>query len=1335
MSSPFTTIRSEGALLPPEVLTRIADADGDLGGLSPTDYHLGESERLGEAISRSWNRLVGVWASFGRSLDGFTANDPGTGATRERWLAPLFQELAFGRLQVAKAREIDGIDYPISHEWDQVPIHLVGAGVELERRTKGVAGAARMSPHALVQDYLNRTESLWGIVSNGRELRMLRDNVSLTRQAYLAFDLEAMFSGEVYADFALLWLLCHESRFEPQEDRVEGCWLERWTQAAQAQGTRALNTLREGVERAISTLGAGFVAHPANVALREALRSGELATTDYYRELLRLIYRLIFLFVAEDRRLLHPEGAPERARVRYQDFYSTTRLRKIAERLRGGPHPDLWRSLVFVCSKLASDDGCPELGLPFLGSSLFSPQACPHVDQAELANRDLLGAVRALAFTEQRQVLRPIDYRNIGSEELGSIYESLLELHPEVHHESGIFELATAAGNERKTTGSYYTPTSLISALLDTALDPVLDEAATKPDPEAAILGLRVLDPASGSGHFLVAAAHRIAKRLAAIRTDEPEPSPDAYRQALREVIGHCIFGIDVNPMATELCKVSLWMEAVEPGRPLSFLDHHIVCGNSLLGATPRLLAGGIPDEAFITLEGDDKEIVKSRKNRNRAERKGQATLFGEAAQLDLVAPIAKQVAELEATTDDSPESVHSKQQVWEALEASDEFAHAKLVADAWCVAFVMEKTNDAPVLTQGVLELLERNPSTGNDRLHEAIRRLASQYRFLHAHLAFPQVFRLNSESQETDNPAQGWSGGFDLVLGNPPWEQVEMKEREWFARARPDITAARTAALRKQMISSLRREDPGLHQRWIAASRQVEGERHLLGASGRYPLCGVGRINTYAVFSECMRSLTSTVGRTAAIVPSGIVTDDTTKKFFQEVVDSRTLVAVYDFANKGFFPDVASAQGIRFCLLTLAGAARPVDEAQFVFRAHAVPELNDDGRCFSLAPEDFVLLNPNTRTSPIFESRRDALLTKGIYRRVPVLLRKDESLDGDPWAISFKQGLFNMSTDSGLFRTQERMQSEGWTLDRNIFRRDDEEYLPLYEAKMIHQFNHRFGDYGSYVLKDDGTGVRALPNVSSEDLANPFYSTLPRYWAASAEVEKRLGNRWTRDWLLGWRGISSALDARTLISTVIPRSAVGNIFLILSDADPRHLAALIACLNSFVCDYVARQKLGGANFSFYVMEQLTLPSPQIFDRAAIWDESGPLLDWLLPRVLELCFTTWDLAGFGRDAGWTGPPFRWLPLRRRLIRAELDAACFLLYGLDREETSYVLDSFDIVQRNEEKEFGEYHSKRLILERYDAMRRAVEIGERYETPLDPPPADPRVSHDRDSKVP
>jgi hypothetical protein len=602
----FQTVRTEGGLLPPELLKRVAEGDGDLPGLSASDYHLEETARLAEAITRSWNGLLGTWAAFRDAREALGAGAPDAGLTRERWLLPLFQELGYGRLLAARGGiEIDGKPVPVSHVWNRTPIHLVGFRTDIDSRTPGKPGAARQSPHSLVQSLLNRSpDYLWGLVSNGLQLRCLRDNATLTRQAYIEFDLEAMMEGEVYADFALLWLVCHQSRVEAA--RPDECWLERWVEAGSEQGTRALERLRGGVERAIEALGQGFLAHPANVGLRDSLTSGQLSRQHYYRQVLRLVYRLLFLFVAEDRRLLLLPQAPQDAQARYHDHYSTARLRRLAARRRGGPHPDGWRALGVVMEKLGDDRGCAALALPALGSFLWARDALPDLFDAELTNEALLDAVRALAFTEDGRLLRPVDWRNLDSEELGSVYESLLELHPEVDARAARFALDTGAGHERKTTGSYYTPEALVQCLLDTALDPVLEEACRAPDPEAAILDLTVCDPACGSGHFLISAARRMARRLAQLRTGDAEPDPAALQKALRDVIGRCLYGVDANPMAVELCKVSLWLEALEPGKPLSFLDHQIRCGNSLLGTTPALLARGVPDEAFDAIEGDD---------------------------------------------------------------------------------------------------------------------------------------------------------------------------------------------------------------------------------------------------------------------------------------------------------------------------------------------------------------------------------------------------------------------------------------------------------------------------------------------------------------------------------------------------------------------------------------------------------------------------------------------------------------------------------------------------------------------------------------------------------
>jgi hypothetical protein len=1317
----FTTIRSEGALLPADFLKKVVGPKATLEGLSPADYHLPGTEKLNEAASRAWNHLIGVWAAFQSASRELKPGDRTTTITREKWLLPLFQELGYGRLQAARAAEIEGRPYPLSHSWQQTPIHLVGRDVDLDRRTPGVAGAARTSPHGLLQEFLNRSEGhLWGMVSNGLKLRLLRDNRSFTRQAFLEFDLGAMMDGQVFADFVLLWIVCHQSRVEGE--RPDQCWLEKWTEAAKKVGTRALDDLRDGVQRAIEALGRGFLKHQANVTLKGKLAAGSLTKQDYYRQLLREVYRLIFLFVAEDRELLLVPDAAPGARERYNRFYSVTRLRNLAERRRGTQHDDLWRGLSVVFAKLSSASGCTELGLPALGSFLWSDKGTPDLDARAIANADLLDAIRALAFTAERGIRRAVDYRNLGPEELGSVYESLLELHPELSADAGTFALSTAAGHERKTTGSYYTPTSLIDCLLDSAVDPVLDEAAKKPDGAGAILELKVCDPACGSGHFLLAAAHRIANRLAAVRTGDEEASPGAVRSALREVVGHCLYGVDVNPMAVELCKVNLWLETLEPGKPLSFLEHHIQCGNSLLGATPVLLRGGIPDAAFDPIEGDDREYCRELKKRNRRERDGFRNLFtGEP--WERLGDLATGLANLDQMDDSTLDGVRQKESRYADIVRSTGYAHGQLWADAWCGAFVWPKAREAHPITEDLFRTIERNPMAIPEALRREIRGIAEEYRFFHWHLAFPDIFHVPRSNEPLPQGA-GWDGGFDLVLGNPPWERIKIQEKEWFADRRPEIAEASNAAARKKLIERLATEDPALWRGWHDALRRSDGESVLVRSSGRYPLCGRGDVNTYAIFAELNRSLIGARGRAGFIVPTGIATDDTTKLFFQDLVTERSLQSLYSFFETRRIFIGTDSRG-PFCLLTLRGAKTTAGEAEFAFDLRSTLDLSDPERRFNLSAEDIALLNPNTHTCPIFRTRRDAELTKAIYRRVPVFVNEAKGNTGNPWGVGFLR-MLDMATDSNVFQTGAQLEGDGWELRGNVFEQDGHRYLPLYEAKMVHHFTHRFGDYADKDADDEGT---ALPDVPASRLARQDYVVRPRYWVPESAVSERLESRWSRDWVLGWRDICRSFDERTVIATVIPRVGVGHTLpLVLSAQESECLAGLSANLCAFAFDYIARQKVGGTHLTYLYMKQLPVLAPTTFEGRVPWSHEARLSTWTQPRVLELTYTACDLGAFARDLGWQGAPFRWDPERRFLVRCELDAAFFHLYGIARDDVHYVMETFPIVRRSDEAAHGEYRTKRVILEIYDRMLQAIESGQPYKTILDPPPADSRCCH-------
>jgi hypothetical protein len=1309
----FAAVHTEGSMLPPDLLQRVMDRDKALPGLTPADYHH-EGSRLNELTATSWQRLQGRWLAFKDERGRLPEDEPGTSMTRDRWLLPLFQELGYGRLQTAKAVELEGRTYPVSHAWASSPIHLVGCNVDLDTRTPGLAGAARTSPHSLVQELLSRSDDhLWAFVSNGLSLRILRDNVSLSRQAYVEFDLEAMLEGELYSDFVLLWLLCHQSRVEGE--KPEECWLEKWSQEAQQQGVRALDGLRKGVERAISALGSGFLKQAANQELLEKLRDGGdggLDKQDYYRQLLRMVYRLLFLFTAEDRGLLLDPAAPEAAGQTYVAYYSTDRLRHLAERRRGSRHTDLYESLRLVMQKLGGD-GCPELGLPALGSMLFADESVADLLGCRLANRDLLDAVRHLAFTSDGRALRPIDFRNLGAEELGSVYESLLEMQPDLNREAATFELRVVSGSERKTTGSYYTPSSLIQCLLDTALDPVVDERlaeATKgvqgaderrEAAQAALLDLKVCDPACGSGHFLIAAAHRLARRLAAVRTGDDEPAPEATRHALRDVIGHCIYGVDINPMSVELCKVNLWMEALEPGKPLSFLDHRIQCGNSLLGATPALLREGIPDDAFKPIEGDDKKVCSELRKQNKKERAGQTSLFGRALEpWDRLGALATGMMDLDDIDDATPEGVREKQARYERVVRSSDYLYGKLLADAWCAAFVWPKTRETTYqVTEEVFRKIQENPHRVPVWLPEEVQRLAERYRFFHWHLQFPDVFRATASDRSAENEQTGWNGGFDVVLGNPPWEHTELKEQEFFAGSRPDIANAQTGAIRKRMIAALAQEDPPLFAAYIQAKRDHEAAGFVAGSSGLYPLCGRGRINTYAVFAELKRSLISPQGRVGCIVPSGIATDDTTKFFFRDLAESKALAILHSFENEEFiFPAVHHAT--KFCLLTLVGSNLRVQNPDFVFFARHVVDLLDDERHFALSADDIALLNPNTRTCPIFRSRRDAEITKAIYRRVPVLIREGPA--DNPWRVQFKQGLFNMASDSHLFRTREQLEADGWELRGNGFFRGDRVYLPLYEAKMMHQFDHRLGTYLGQTQAQANQGT--LPRLTPAQHADPIFVPLPRYWVSDIEVRRQLEGFSDDGCLLGWRGIARATDRRTMIAAVLPRVAAGHTLqFIFTDTPSRDLPLLLAVLNSFICDYVCRQKLGGSALTFFIVRQLPVLPPGACGSFPRWTSERTLWEWLLPRVLELVYTSEDMAPFARDLGYDGPPYVWSEDRRFDVRCELDAALFRLYGVERDDIEHIMDSFWVVKADDEKRYGEYRTKLRILADFERL--------------------------------
>lgn len=1301
-ASTLTAVRTVGGALPMDVVASVVTGT-DLPGLGAEAYHLELGLSPREAANRAWAVLSAAWVTYRDALS--SVSPPATALTRERWLSIVLRELGFGRVPPTRAGGLTADDrsFPVSHlAAGDVPAHLLGWQVDLDRKTPGLAGAAERAPHAMVQGLLNRTEAyLWAIVSNGATLRLLRDSSSLVGPSYVEFDLAAIFDGELFSDFVVFYLICHQSRFEATDPHlgVASCWLEQWRTHAAEAGIRALGDLRTGVHDAIEAIASGLLAHPDNAELRASINDGRLDATDLQHAVTRLVYRFIFCFVTEDRgQLVDPDANPV-ARDRYHRWFSTTRLRRISRTRRGDRHSDLWQGLALVFGALGREEGGPELGLAGLGG-IFEPGPADQVlAGAKVDNRHLLTAVRHLNVTraETGGPRRVVDYRHLGAEELGGIYENLLEYVPKIDPVTWSFTLTTLAGNERKRTGAYYTPTSLTETLLDSALDPLLERAAQRSDPEAALLDLKVCDPACGSGHFLVAAARRIAGRVAAIRAEGAEPSVEVMQDAMRDVVARCIYGVDVNPQAAELAKVGLWLEGMAAGQALSLLDGHVRVGNALLGTTPALLAGGIPEDAFKPIEGDDRRIAGDLKKRNKREQAGHQTLFSADTLTTGTAALARGAAEVDRLTVRSLTDLHVAERRLRELEDSPEARSARLVADAWCAAFVIEKTAGTPALTQASLEQI----AAGNapEEFVKEVGLLQARYRFFHWHLEFPQIF--TAATDETANPDTGWSGGFDLVIGNPPWEHVELKEQEWFATRRPKIAEA-SGENRKRLIASLVDEQPALYADYRDDLRQVDAERAFYSVSGRYPLTGRGRINTYAVFAETDRSLIAPTGRLGVILPTGIATDATTQYFFKDLVTSKALVSLYDFENsEPIFEGVH--RSFKFCLLTVTGSATPTEEARFAFFSHHPRDLARDGAIFTLTPEEITLLNPNTGTCPVFRSRRDAEITLAIYRRHPVLIKKDDP-DSNPWGVSFMQGLFNMTSDSGLFRNRDQLESDGWTLDGNVFHRGDETMLPLYEAKMVHHYDHRWASY------TDSGDVR---DTIDAEHANPNFVVLPRYWVLSTEVDARLEGRWENQWLMGWRRVARSTDVRTIIVSALPRNAASD--KIVLNFPGRGAWLLSAMYSSLAFDYAARQKSAGTQVDYFLAMQLPIITPDDFNAECSWSRLQRLMDWVEDRVDELIYTSYDMVPAALALGDDSEPFVWNPERRAVLRAELDAAFFHIYGLDRDDTEYVLSTFPIVNRRDPGLAGR------VLDAYDAMGKAIDSGIPFVSTLDPPP--------------
>lgn len=1331
MNTSFPSLRIEGGLLSGEIIDKIAEASPDIPGQKPVDFGLEPNRPLIDEIASAWNDARSYWALFQKSLERLKQDDPGTTITRDRWMVPFFSLLGYNLQPQRKAAGIEGASYFISHRagvHDQAPpIHITGFRQSLDRRPE--SGVPRLAPHSLVQEYLNRSEELWGIVTNGFTLRLLRDSHLIRRQAYIEFDLKEIIEGERFADFALLYRLLHATRLPKGIDDADKCLLEKYYRLTVEQGGRVREHLRDGVERALVRFGNGFLQHPKNAALRTKVKQKEIEPFEYYQQLLRLIYRFLFLMVSEERGLISDNEL-------YRQHYSITRIRNLAGTAAAyNEFEDLWASLRATFSLFTDESAGALLQVPPLNGDLFDPVRTDAFNHLSLSNRDLLHAMWDLSMYREKDKApwRRINYAALDVEELGSVYESLLEFQP-VFSESGgklTFDLLT--GTERKSTGSYYTPPELVNELIQRALVPVIEDrlkqTKTPAEKENQLLMLTVCDPACGSGHFLLAAARRIGRELAKVRTGDEEPSPEQMRLAIRDVITHCIYGVDKNPLAVDLCKVALWLEGHTTSKPLTFLDHRIRCGDSLVGVFDlSVLKDGIPDEAFNAVTGDDKAVASEIKKQNKKEREHRQLREFDVA----MGVLTSSRQQVNAIADDSPEDIRRKRELFSAFQREGTaWCKDKTACDLWTSAFFLNQSKEnfrkqIITTTNTVREYLTTNSAIGLPQINIA-RQLASRHRFFHWPLEFPEVFI---------------NGGFDCIVGNPPWEKIQVEEQAFFF-SRDLLISKAKGSKRKELIKKLKLSNPRLLEEFHDHRRTIELIDKFIKTSTRFPYTGQGKMNSYANFTELFHLITRSAGRCGIVVPLGLITDDNNKDFFSNLLVNESIDTMEGFENENFiFSDVHHA--FKFILLILTGQYIKKSNIKCAFYLRKFSDIKDKKRWYSLSKSDIQSLNPNTNTAPIFRTINDAIINKRIYQNHPVII--NEKKIENPYDLSIHR-MFNPTDDSIYFRSQNQLVEEDFKIHGYIFLKNTEKYFPIYESKMIHHYDHRFGTYKGQTESQRNQGK--LPELTEGQHQDPYMLSLPQNWITSELIDEFIGRKTKKQWLFVYRDITSSVVLRTAISTIIPRTATVDPCRVIyfNDNTPiKNVIVFLGCFNSIIFDYFSRQKVSGNHLAIFVLKQLPIVSPRRYNIIHI--------SFIVPRVLELTYTAWDIKAFADDVWrdsddsmktllrqqWeenkaaTGghtwappewaeiepdgiplPPFKWDEDRRAVLRAELDALYARLYGLTRDELRYILDpsdvygpdfpgeTFRVLKEKEIKKYGEYRTRRLVLEAWDKM--------------------------------
>mgnify|MGYP005813377959 CR=1 FL=1 len=765
-----------------------------------------------------------------------------------------------------------------------------------------------------------------------------------------------------------------------------------------------------------------------------------------------------------------------------------------------------------------------------------------------------------------------------------------------------------------------------------------------------------------------------------------------------RMILKRVIYGVDKNLMAVELAKVALWLHTFTVGAPLSFLDHHLRCGDSLFGGKVRNIAEELAKlKGSLLQQGDQGKVVAAR---------AIMETIGGLTDID-IAEAHRSKAMMDQITD-------SLAPLWWTLDFLlaqrwEGKAEAKDYQKAWVGLLAQEYGDNLlesiALLAKPTIKLFSERQREAHATVQRALR-LAAREHFLHWELAFPTVWK-------------DGAGGFDAIIGNPPWDVMKLQEIEWFAERRPAIAKATNASDRKKLIAELKNANDPLWQDFVEAQASAEIGSNVARNSGDYPLLSGGDINLYKLFVERAQALIHPRGLVGLLCPSGIAADKGAAEFFRSISGTGRLAALFDFENKKtFFPDIHSS--FKFCALVFGGADRTVATTRCAFYLHTLAEADVPARILQLTAQDFIKVNPNTGSAPIFRSQRDADITTAIYRRQPVMVDRRTEPPTKIWPVRYST-MFHMSGDAEHFLQKEALEKEGWYPQGDKrWKKGEAEAVPLYEGKMVQIYDHRAASVtiNAENLKRQSQTVETT--LAQHQDGN--FSINPLYWVDESKVSLPA----ELAFVACHKKITSPTNVRTMIGAIIPRRGYGDSLPIFIPDETcaledykKFVPLFVANLNSMALDYVLRQKLQGLNLNLYIVEQLPLIRPEQFEQT-IPSPSAALLplppagegqgrgnatlaDFIRGEVLRLSYTAHDLAPFARDLGYDGPPFVWDEEDRRHRLARLDALFFQLYGINRDDAAYILDTFPIVREQDEKAHGRYLTKELILAYMSAL--------------------------------